>query len=121
LHNFFSSYQRKVKFTTKSARGFVYSFSILKQISGNMAVLSPLTATSDDSSPDSIESTPGKGAKVTDSSAKVCKEQSEPSILSPSAVSHSSQDENILGGDDDDEIESTWKGDSWSQEDVRNF
>jgi len=86
-----------------------------------MAVLSPLTATSDDSSPDSIKSTPGKGAKVTDGSAKVCKELSEPSILSPSAVSHSSQDENILGGDDDDEIESTWKGDSWSQEDDKKL
>lgn len=92
-----------------------------KQISGNMTVLSPLTATSGDSSPDSIESTPVNGAKVTDSSAKVCKEQSQPSMISPSAVSQSSQDENILGGDDDDENETTWKGDSWSQEDVRNF
>ena len=85
-----------------------------------MAVLSTLSVTSDETSSDGIESNPGSGANVIDGSVKICKEHLNSSILSPSAVSQSSQEENIVGIDDDCENGNTWKGDSWSQEDVRS-
>lgn len=86
-----------------------------------MAVLSTSTATLDETSHSSTESASSSGTKEIDKSSKVCQEENNSSVLSPSAVSQSLQQENIAERDDDSENENTWKGDSWSQDDVRNF
>jgi hypothetical protein len=85
-----------------------------------MAILSPLAAASDKTRRDDIDSSPGEAPKVTDSAEKVPKEQSDSTIVSPLNVSQSPQ-ENTAERDDDGESENTWKGDSWSEEDVRKL
>jgi len=82
-----------------------------------MTIISPPAAACKETGIDSIVSSPG--TKLTDSSTSSRKEESDSSILSPSAVSQISQEENVGEEDDDSENDNTWKGDSWSQEDVR--
>lgn len=80
--------------------------TILHKISGNMT--------------DTLDET-GSGVKATESSEQKSKEQITSPILSPSAISRSSQEDNVERRDDVCENENAWKGDSWSQEDVRKF
>ena len=86
-----------------------------------MGLLSPLTTTSDETSPDIIEPSPVNGVKTTESSEQKSNEKIDPSIVLPSSVSQSSQEENAMGRDGDCNNDNTWKGDSWSQDHVRIF
>ena len=63
----------------------------------------------------------GSGVKATESSEQKSKEQINSPILSPASVSRSSQEDNVERRDDVCGNENAWKGDSWSQEDVRKF
>ena len=85
-----------------------------------MAVLSNIAVSSGKTSPTNIVSSPVGVSKSTDGSSMVCKVDNNSSIQSPSAVSQTSQDETNVEREDECENENTWKGDSWSQEDVRN-
>ena len=80
-----------------------------------MAVLSQTHV----SSADVTVSSPGISAEQGGSGAKVQSGGSNAPILSPSTVSQVSQEDNNTGGDDDSENDNNWKGQSWSQEDVR--
>ena len=73
----------------------------------NMEVVSGLTmkSTPQDEGRTKIKNSPNKN--------------SGRSIQSPSACSRSSQEENTDGRDKNRANENTWKGDPWSQEDVR--
>ncbi len=85
-----------------------------------MGLLSPLTTkTSDEPSPDIIEASPVGGEKTTVALEEKSVELTESSLLSPSAVSPSSKTENGAGTEGEGNKDKIWKGDSWSQEDVR--
>ena len=86
-----------------------------------MTVFSTPTASLKKTGLDNIVSSPPSETKLTNVSANnVRNEESISSILSPSAESQISQEENVVEGDDDSENDNiAWKGDAWSQEDVR--
>ena len=86
-----------------------------------MAVPSVLTMTPDESCPADIKSNTEISAEVDDGSPKKREEENMPSTISPPTVSRSTEEENGGARDNDCENERTWKGDPWSQEDVRNF
>ena len=86
-----------------------------------MGLLSPLATASDETSPDIVEQSPIGEVKTTEGDEQKPSEQAGSSILSPSAVSQSSEEETAAARDGDRNNENTWTGDLWSHEDVRSF
>ena len=86
-----------------------------------MAVISPLTMASDDKSPDDVESDPSGEDTLENATTEVCNELDDTSVVSPSPVLELSQEEDNLRRDNNGENGNAWKGDLWSQEDVRTF
>ena len=82
-------------------------------------MLSTLTVTPDETSADDIKPSPESSEDVIDGCPKKIEEQNEDLVLSPPVVPQSSREENTVGRDNDCETQKTWKGDPWSQEDVR--
>mmetsp|Transcript_13602 Transcript_13602/g.27405 ORF Transcript_13602/g.27405 Transcript_13602/m.27405 type:complete len:769 (+) Transcript_13602:87-2393(+) len=80
-----------------------------------------MTTLSSPSTPSTDLSSPEISKKHTESGEYVQSEESKSSILSPSAISQISQDENPAEGDDDSDNDSNWKGQLWSQEDDKKL
>jgi len=81
----------------------------------NMTVLSPASV------PSMGVSSPGTSAEKTSSATTVQNKENSSSILSPSAVSQVSQEENPPEGDDHAENNNNWKGELWSHEDDKKL